>query len=85
MLVRSKSDANWRLLVQFDTSLIPPGAIVKKAILILTYNSIVEQDAVNRNYTAYELSKSWNENEVTWNNATKGKAWDNAGGDFGDL
>jgi hypothetical protein len=83
MLVESNASQNARLVVQFDTSSIPPGAVVSKAVLNLSYNSIVGQDPVGRSYIAYGLSTAWKEYEVTWNNATATTAWSSAGGDTG--
>jgi len=69
-----------RTLIRFDLSSVPPGTPVASATLMLyTWN---KQGGGTPPYGLYELTRDWNENEVTWNNATSGITWTTAGGDY---
>jgi len=65
-------------VVNFDlTNLICYATLVRSATLKMYRTGGTDQDI-----SLYALTKSWNENQVTWNNRLTGTAWTNAGGDY---
>jgi hypothetical protein len=72
-----------RTLIQFDLSSIPAGQQIESAILTL-HNALANNggNPLGLNMDVHAVTSSWNENEVTWNSASTGNAWTNAGGDF---
>jgi endonuclease/exonuclease/phosphatase family metal-dependent hydrolase len=73
---------NRRALLKFDTeSTIPAGSTVTSARLTLTIKN-GSADA-SRSIGAYQVTRSWTENEVTWNKRRAGENWTTAGGDLG--
>lgn len=66
MQVLSRStNRDRRILVQFNLSSIPPGAIINSATLELYATA----GGTNRIYDLHRLLGSWTESTVTWNNA----------------
>ena len=58
-----------RLLLQFDLSSIPTNAVVNSARWeLFQFQSIPVNDA-NMDFRAQFMTQSWNQNNVTWNNA----------------
>lgn len=77
--VSTKSNDKTVALYQFDLSAIPAGAKIKSATLSLhswqSFDSNVPIDA-------HQITKAWNETEVSWDNRTSTEAWDTPAGDF---
>jgi endonuclease/exonuclease/phosphatase family metal-dependent hydrolase len=73
---------NRRALLKFDTDgTIPQGSAVISALLTVTVKG-GSADAT-RTIGAYQVSSSWTETEVTWNQRRIGDKWLTSGGDFG--
>src|SRR5262245_5466721 len=73
-----------RALLKFDTqNTIPKGSTVKSALMTVTVKrgSAVE----SRHIGAYQVTTSWDEDEVTWNRRRTAETWGTAGGDLGSL
>jgi endonuclease/exonuclease/phosphatase family metal-dependent hydrolase len=69
-------------LLKFDTqNTIPAGSTVTSAKLTVTVKS-GSADAA-RNIGVYQVTTSWTETEVTWNQRKSGIAWTTTGGDIG--
>jgi hypothetical protein len=62
-------------LLKWDLSEIPPGAIVKSAVLTLT----VADASLGVGYSLYEMKRAWSEAEATWRLAASGQPWSAAG------
>ena len=79
MIVRSTGA--WRSLVRFDLSVLPAGAIVDSATLILHTDET--QDPPDRSTTIdlFAIRRHWEVNQVTWNRATSTTPWYSAGCD----
>ncbi|RJQ28024.1 DNRLRE domain-containing protein, partial [Candidatus Parcubacteria bacterium] len=56
---------NRRILVEFDLSSIPKGAIISGATLEL---KMTNAPGTSRQYNVYRINDSWEEHTVTWNN-----------------
>jgi endonuclease/exonuclease/phosphatase family metal-dependent hydrolase len=81
---RAASDSSYQrnALLKFDTqNTIPKGSNVTSAILTITVKE-GSGDATRR-IGAYQITQSWEEPEVTWNNRKSGTPWGSKGGDFG--
>ncbi|WP_437907328.1 DNRLRE domain-containing protein [Sorangium sp. So ce327] len=61
-------------LLKWALSGIPAGSIVQSASITLQVT-----DGSANTYSVYEVKRSWNESQVTWNNATSTTAWATAG------
>jgi len=71
-----------RALLKFDTqNTIPAGSSVTSALLTVTVKT-GSADAT-RSIGAYQVTTSWAETEVTWNNRRTAESWTTAGGDLG--
>jgi endonuclease/exonuclease/phosphatase family metal-dependent hydrolase len=71
-----------RALLQFDTqNTIPAGTWVTSATLTVTVKQ-ASGDA-SRTLSVSQVTNSWEEPDVTWNNRQSGTAWVTAGGDYG--
>jgi hypothetical protein len=61
-----------RVLLDFDFSDIPQGAVIQSALLNLYYNFTSDfnngQQSGNNEGAVYRVTESWNESTVTWNN-----------------
>jgi len=76
------ADDRQRALLKFDTqNTIPEGATVTSAMLTVTLKraSAVE----SRHIGVYQITTSWDEDEVTWNRRRTSAAWATPGGDLG--
>jgi len=62
------------ILLSWDTSSIPVGAIIEAAEMVLTVTN-----ASAGAYTCYALTRSWIEGQATWNLAATGTAWASPG------
>jgi hypothetical protein len=60
-------------LLQFDLSVVPPGAKVFRAILSL--RAIQQSSQTKLRADVYPLRRTWAEAEATWNNARSGVPW----------
>jgi glucose/arabinose dehydrogenase/PKD repeat protein len=60
--------------LRWDLSSLPAGATVSSANITLNISNPSPQT-----YGAYELKKSWNEGQLTWNQAATGTPWATAG------
>jgi endonuclease/exonuclease/phosphatase family metal-dependent hydrolase len=75
-------DNTRRALLKFDTQhTIPERSNVTSAVLTVTVKK-GSADAA-RSIAAYQVTTSWTETEVTWNNRRAGSKWTTAGGDLG--
>src|SRR5262245_20857349 len=77
-------DNRQRAFLKFDTqNTIPEGADVKSALLTVTLKraSAVE----SRHIGAYQVTMSWDEDEVTWNRRRSDETWASPGGDLGSM
>ncbi len=72
-----------RSIFYFNVSEIPNNAIVQSAIFS-AYRENGDRGA-NLTISAYPLTNSWVENQVSWNNKSTGNAWTTPGGDYGSL
>ena len=71
-----------RVLLKFDTqNTIPAGASVTSAKLTVTVKT-GGADAT-RNVGAYQITTSWDETQVTWNDRRTSEPWSTSGGDLG--
>jgi endonuclease/exonuclease/phosphatase family metal-dependent hydrolase len=71
-----------RALLKFDTqNTLPAGAAVTSAILTLTVKQASAESS--RMMGVYQVTNSWEEPDVTWNNRKSGTRWITAGGDYG--
>jgi hypothetical protein len=68
----SGNQTTTRVLLDFDLSAIPAGAVVNSATLNLFYNPTSgfnnEQQSGANEGAIYRITNSWSENTVTWNN-----------------
>ena len=65
---------DYGVLLHWDLSLIPPGADVTDASIVLSgFNGS------SHTYSLYELLKTWEENAATWNSSSAGVAWESSG------
>lgn len=65
--------ANYALL-RWNTSTIPANAVVLSAEIVLNVT-----DGSSAAYSIYELKRTWNETQATWNIAQTGTNWQTAG------
>jgi endonuclease/exonuclease/phosphatase family metal-dependent hydrolase len=71
-----------RAMLKFDTQhTIPAGAEVTSAVMTVTIKS--GGDDASRQIAAYQVTRSWNENETTWNRRYRSIRWTTTGGDVG--
>ncbi|WP_437611680.1 DNRLRE domain-containing protein [Sorangium sp. So ce834] len=61
-------------LLKWTLSGIPAGSTVQSASITLQVT-----DGSSNTYNVYEVKRSWDESQVTWNNATSTTAWATAG------
>ncbi|SEU37185.1 DUF3616 domain-containing protein [Stigmatella erecta] len=64
------------ILLQWDVSSIPAQAIVRSASI-----SVTVSDKADQSYGFYELTRAWNEGQVTWEKADSSHAWASKGAD----
>ncbi|SEN08647.1 Protein of unknown function [Stigmatella aurantiaca] len=64
------------ILLQWDVSSIPAQAIVRSASI-----SVTVSDKADQSYGFYELTRAWNESQVTWEKADSSHAWASKGAD----
>lgn len=72
-----------RFLIQFDLDDVIGKQILSAKLYLYVWNQTNYQD--NQFLTLYCLTRSWDENSVTWNNATDNENWQTPGGDFENL
>jgi endonuclease/exonuclease/phosphatase family metal-dependent hydrolase len=78
----SNPEYHRRALLKFDThNGIPAGSTVTSALLTITVK--VGSEDKTRSIAAYQITTSWNENEVTWRNRRTSAHWMTSGGDLG--
>lgn len=58
-----------RMLVQFDLSSIPRNAVINSAEYRIFQSQVLPVGDRNMDFRAQFMTRSWNENSVTWNNA----------------
>lgn len=81
---RAASDTSYRrhALLKFDTqNKIPKGSSVSSAILTVTVKD--GSDDSSRRIGVYQVTRSWENPEVTWNRRKSGYYWNTKGGDLG--
>jgi endonuclease/exonuclease/phosphatase family metal-dependent hydrolase len=81
---RSSTDLEYsrRAMLKFDTqNTIPKGANVTSAIMTVTVKQGSEDSS--RRLGAYQVTTSWDEDEITWKVRRTSTAWNSAGGDLG--
>jgi endonuclease/exonuclease/phosphatase family metal-dependent hydrolase len=84
LATRASDNADYkrRALLKFDTQhTIPAGSTVSSALLTVTVKT--GSDDASRSIGAYQVTTSWTEGEVTWNQRRKKTKWNTAGGDLG--
>ena len=84
MFVDSKSLYKNRMLLRFwiaDLG-IPKEAYIMSATLHIKYHDYDTWDPQNRQHECYEVSRTWDEGVVSWQEATSTENWANAGGDY---
>ncbi|MDC0708321.1 DUF3616 domain-containing protein [Stigmatella sp. ncwal1] len=64
------------ILLQWDVSSIPAQAIVRSASI-----SVTVSDKADQSYGFYELTRAWQEDQVTWEKADSGQGWTSKGAD----
>jgi hypothetical protein len=67
--------------VSFDLSPVPADSAVVSAELSL-YCYLDRNPSSSSDYGVYEISRSWNDSQATWTNATTSETWQSPGGDF---
>ncbi len=70
-----------RALLKFNTSAVPQGTPITKAVLTLTVQS--SGTASSRTIGVYWVSRSFLKNEANWYDYRSSTDWSSAGGDFG--
>jgi glucose/arabinose dehydrogenase/PKD repeat protein len=65
--------------LRWDLSQIPAGATVGSATVTLNISNHANDTGTPQTYGAYELKRSWSENQMTWNQAATGAPWATAG------
>jgi hypothetical protein len=65
---RTATSRNSRILIKFDLSSIPPGAVVSSATLSIYMESTDESESGDRGYDIARVTADWSESTVTWNN-----------------
>lgn len=70
-----KTDNTRRALIHFDLSAIPPHAIIDSAQMTIYTNWYRGGGDWSMDMQAYMLRRHWEEQEVTWNAATKSQRW----------
>lgn len=78
----TSSTWNYRVLVQFDLSSIPPGSTVTSATLKLYYYRWATNNPAGRTFWAYRVTQSWTEMGVTWSRYDGTNSWATSGGDY---
>ncbi len=73
---------DYRTLIAFDTSSIPPNSTVMSASLVVKLGNGSNWAEKTRNVNAYRLTSSWGETTANWNDRQAGVPWASAGGDF---
>jgi ferric-dicitrate binding protein FerR (iron transport regulator) len=62
-------------LLRWDLSELPPGAVVKSAVITLH----ISDSSQGVGYSLYELKRAWSEADATWRMAAPGQPWRVAG------
>lgn len=78
LLTSAEAGKEYRTLLQFDLSGLPPTAIIQSASLELTASGIKSPDVVE----AHRLLRDWTEDGVTWNSHDGTDLWNTPGGDY---
>jgi hypothetical protein len=78
---RFSTNNDRRSVLQFDLSSIPAGQIIDSATLNLYGHSVLGSTDVS-SVSAFKVTRSWLENEVTYRQATNGLDWTQLGGDY---
>ncbi len=73
------SSKQCRIVMQFNLSSVPAGAIVKDATLSL-YEKQGRPQLID--YTIHALTSTWAESDVSWRTRDSAHSWSNIGGDF---
>ncbi len=73
-VLRSDGNPDRSSLFKWDTSTIPAGSVITEASITL---QVINRSRVA--YEFYELLRDWDENQVNWNQAAQGDAWETAG------
>ena len=68
-----------RIVMKFNLSEVPAGAIVKKATLSLFE---MPSKALDLDYTIHALTSTWEESGVSWRTRDSGSGWGKNGGDY---
>lgn len=74
------SPNHYRLLLKFDISSIPAGAVITSATLSLWYGTLFGSNATGT-IEVYRVKRAWVENQATWNIWSTGNNWSTAGCD----
>ncbi|MGI9232620.1 MAG: DNRLRE domain-containing protein, partial [Woeseiaceae bacterium] len=74
----SLTGKEYRALLQFDLSGLPPTATIQSATLELYLNSATSADVVE----AHRLLRDWTESGVTWDTYDGANSWATPGGDY---
>lgn len=79
LIINRRNNLWERILVQFNISALPPGAIVRDAQLQLY---MYASNGGNFNAEARALIAPWDEGTATWNDRQVGTPWISPGGDY---
>lgn len=64
------------ILLRWDVSSLPVGAIIRSASIVVTVS-----DKADQTYDFYELTREWSESQVTWEQADSSHDWASNGAD----
>ncbi|WNG16698.1 DUF3616 domain-containing protein [Cystobacter fuscus] len=64
------------ILLRWDVSSIPANATIRSASIVVTVS-----DKADQSYDFYELTRDWNEGQVTWEQADSSQDWTSNGAD----
>jgi len=68
-----------RGLLQFDLTVIPPGAVINSVTVRLTAIIKIPSGAQNSTFDLRRMLAPWSESQVTWNQRLAGTGWANPG------
>jgi len=71
----STTYGNYRDVIKFDLSVIPPGSTINSSYLTCHYYMSYVSNS-NRNIRAHRVTANWNEGSITWNNNISSTVYD---------
>ncbi|MCK5798900.1 MAG: DNRLRE domain-containing protein, partial [Deltaproteobacteria bacterium] len=72
-----------RVVIRFDVSSIPAGAIISSATLQMKVSLNLSKSSMTM--AAHQITKVWDEMKVSWLKRTAAVAWTKKGGDYGTV